>query len=115
MILLKLANLGNPCDRTIKLVDRKSATTSGESVNGKVVSKLSFGGNLEKPLLNGDFNIRNIRTKLKSMPVNITDGDIALRFNGNRSTLQGKIETVDSHLNLTGRQTGRILNIGRQN
>lgn len=77
--------------------------TSGESVNGKVVSKLSFGGNLEKPLLNGDFNIRNIRTKLKSMPVNITDGDIALRFNGNRSTLQGKIETVDSHLNLTGR------------
>ena len=77
--------------------------TSGESVNGEVVSKLSFGGNLEKPLLNGDFNIRNIRTKLKSMPVNITDGDIALRFNDNRSTLQGKIKTVDSHLNLTGR------------
>ncbi len=77
--------------------------TQGESVNGEVVSKLRFGGNLEKPLLNGDFNIRNIRTKLKSMPVNITDGDIALRFNGNRSTLQGKIKTVDSHLNLTGR------------
>ncbi len=77
--------------------------TQGESVNGEVVSKLRFGGNLEKPLLNGDFNIRNIRTKLKSMPVNITDGDIALRFNDNRSTLQGKIETVDSHLNLTGR------------
>ncbi len=26
-----------------------------------------------------------------------------LRFNDNRSTLQGKIKTVDSHLNLTGR------------
>lgn len=77
--------------------------TSGESVNGEVVSKLSFGGNLEKPLLNGDFNIRNIRTKLKSMPVNITDGDIAVHFHGNNSTLQGKIETSDSRLNLTGR------------
>lgn len=77
--------------------------TSGESVNGEVISKLSFGGNLEKPLLNGDFNIRNIRTKLKSMPVNITDGDIAVHFHGNNSTLQGKIETSDSRLNLTGR------------
>lgn len=77
--------------------------TSGESVNGEVVSKLSFGGNLEKPLLNGNFNIRNIRTKLKSMPVNITDGDIAVHFHGNNSTLQGKIETSDSRLNLTGR------------
>ena len=77
--------------------------TSGESVNGEVVSKLSFGGNLEKPLLNGNFNIRNIRTKLKSMPVNITDGDIAVHFHGNNSTLQGKIETIDSRLNLTGR------------
>ena len=77
--------------------------TSGESVNGEVVSKLSFGGNLEKPLLNGNFNIRNIRTNLKSMPVNITDGDIAVHFHGNHSTLQGKIETSDSRLNLTGR------------
>ncbi len=77
--------------------------TSGESVNGEVVSKLSFGGNLEKPLLNGNFNIRNIRTKLKSMPVNITDGDIVVHFHGNNSTLQGKIETSDSRLNLTGR------------
>ena len=77
--------------------------TSGESVNGEVVSKLSFGGNLEKPLLNGNFNIRNISTKLKSMPVNITDGDIAVHFHGNNSTLQGKIETSDSRLNLTGR------------
>ena len=77
--------------------------TSGESVNGEVVSKLSFGGNLEKPLLNGDFNIRNIRTKLKSMPVNITDGRYCRTFHGNNSTLQGKIETSDSRLNLTGR------------
>lgn len=76
--------------------------SSGESISGEVVSKLTFGGNLEKPLLNGDFNIRNVRTKLKSMPVEITDGDLALHFHGNRSTLQGKIETADSRLNLSG-------------
>ena len=82
MILLNSPTWRNPCDRTIACRSQISYFTSGESVNGKVVSKLSFGGNLEKPLLNGDFNICNIRTKLKSMPVNITDGDIALRFNG---------------------------------
>jgi len=37
--------------------------SSGESMDGEVVSRLSFGGNLEKPLLNGNFDIRNVKTK----------------------------------------------------
>jgi len=56
--------------------------SSGESMDGEVVSRLSFGGNLEKPLLNGNFDIRNVKTKLKSLPFDVTDGQVAIRFNG---------------------------------
>ena len=70
--------------------------SSGESIDGEVVSRLSFGGNLEKPLLNGNFDIRNVKTKLKSLPFDVTDGQVAIRFNGTSSTLNGHVQTRDS-------------------
>ena len=76
--------------------------SSGESMDGEVVSRLSFGGNLEKPLLNGNFDIRNIKTKLKSLPFDVTDGQVAIRFNGTSSTLNGHVQTPDSKLNING-------------
>ncbi|AVM59832.1 translocation/assembly module TamB domain-containing protein [Haemophilus sp. oral taxon 036] len=93
---------GNITVERLNLAIANQLLSNGESVNGEIVSKLTLGGHLENPLLNGDFTLHNIRTQLKSAPVNITNGDIALHFNGNRSTLQGKIETTDSRLNLTG-------------
>ncbi len=93
---------GNITVERLNLAIANQLLSNGESVNGEIVSKLTLGGNLENPLLNGDFTLHNIRTQLKSAPVNITNGDIALHFHGNRSTLQGKIETTDSQLNLTG-------------
>jgi len=76
--------------------------SSGESMDGEVVSRLSFGGNLEKPLLNGNFDIRNVKTKLKSLPFDVTDGQVAIRFNGTSSTLNGHVQTPDSKLNING-------------
>ena len=76
--------------------------SSGESIDGEVVSRLSFGGNLEKPLLNGNFDIRNVKTKLKSLPFDVTDGQVAIRFNGTSSTLNGHVQTPDSKLNING-------------
>ncbi|MDU5822040.1 MAG: translocation/assembly module TamB domain-containing protein [Haemophilus parainfluenzae] len=76
--------------------------SSGESLDGEVVSRLSFGGNLEKPLLNGNFDIRNVKTKLKSLPFDVTDGQVAIRFNGTSSTLNGHVQTPDSKLNING-------------
>ena len=76
--------------------------SSGESIDGEVVSRLSFGGNLEKPLLNGNFDIRNVKSKLKSLPFDVTDGQVAIRFNGTSSTLNGHVQTPDSKLNING-------------
>ncbi|WP_295665104.1 translocation/assembly module TamB domain-containing protein, partial [uncultured Haemophilus sp.] len=76
--------------------------SSGESMDGEVVSRLNFGGNLEKPLLNGNFDIRNVKTKLKSLPFDVTDGQVAIRFNGTSSTLNGHVQTPDSKLNING-------------
>lgn len=76
--------------------------TDGEQINGELVSKLSFSGNLLNPLLHGDLRARDLRAQLKNLPFEIKRGEISLHFNGNRSTLQGRIDTEDSALNLTG-------------
>lgn len=76
--------------------------SGGESVNGEIISKLTLGGNLNKPLLHGNFDLRNVKTKLKTLPFEVTNGEVAIRFEGMRSQLQGKIQTPDSHLNITG-------------
>ncbi|OOF60008.1 translocation/assembly module TamB domain-containing protein [Rodentibacter myodis] len=76
--------------------------SNGESVNGEIISKVTLGGNLEKPLLNGNFDIRNVRTKLKTLPFEVTNGDVAIRFEGTRSTLQGNVQTADGNLRLIG-------------
>lgn len=76
--------------------------TDGEQVNGEVVSKLNLSGNLLKPLVHGELRVRDLRAQLKSLPFEIKRGEISLRFDGNRSTLQGRIDTEDSALNLRG-------------
>lgn len=84
--------------------------SSGESMDGEVVSRLSFGGNLEKPLLNGNFDIRHVKTKLKSLPFDVTDGQVAIRFNGTSSTLNGHVQTPDSKLNINGQANWAHMN-----
>ncbi len=76
--------------------------TNGEAINGEIISKLTLGGNLEKPLLTGYFDIRNVKTKLKTLPFEVTNGDVALRFEGTGSTLQGKVQTPDGNLKMAG-------------
>lgn len=77
--------------------------SNGESINGEIVSTLTLAGNLEKPLLNGYFDVRNVATKLKMLPFEVTKGDIAIRFNGTSSTLQGNVQTPEGRLTMTGR------------
>ena len=84
--------------------------SSGENIDGEVISRLSFGGNLEKPLLNGNFDIRNVKTKLKSLPFDVTDGQVAIRFNGTSSTLNGHVQTPDSKLNINGQANWAHIN-----
>ena len=61
-----------------------------------------MGGNLQKPLLHGNVDFRNLRSKLKSLPFVLTDGAVTLHFDGTHSTLQGHLRTQDSRLNIHG-------------
>ena len=75
---------------------------SDESVEGEIQSRLNLGGNLQKPLLHGNVDFRNLRSKLKSLPFVLTDGAVTLHFDGTHSTLQGHLRTQDSRLNIHG-------------
>ncbi|OOF40470.1 DUF490 domain-containing protein [Rodentibacter rarus] len=76
--------------------------SQGESINGEITSTLTLGGNLETPLLNGHIDLRYLTSKLKMLPFEVTNGEVALRFEGTRSTLQGNIQTPDGRLTITG-------------
>lgn len=84
--------------------------TNGEKVSGDINANLGFAGNLNAPLLNGSFDIRNTKAIVGAMPFNINDGEIALRFNGASSTLQGHIITPESRLDLDGDARWRNIN-----
>lgn len=73
-----------------------------EKVSGEVYSALTFGGDLNKPLLNGNFQLRNIGTQIKALPFNVEQGELALQFHGNRSTLNGHLSSQAGRLNLRG-------------
>lgn len=82
----------------------------GEHIRAELDSQLRFAGSLDKPLLNGNFNLNNLAIKLHAMPLDFTQGHIHLRFDGNRSTLDGKMNTLDSELLLSGNARWNTLN-----
>lgn len=74
----------------------------GDSADGVLQGELKFAGNLDRPLLNGELVLNELKTGIKALPFDISSGEIALMFNGNHSTLHGKINTAESQLNLQG-------------
>ncbi|AKD38875.1 hypothetical protein I926_07795 [Pasteurella multocida subsp. multocida OH4807] len=76
--------------------------SNNEKVNGDIVADLKFAGTLTSPLLNGEFHLSNLTTKMKSLPFDISQGELTLNFNGTGSTLRGYLQTPDSRLNLEG-------------
>ncbi|ABR73742.1 DUF490 domain-containing protein [Actinobacillus succinogenes] len=76
--------------------------SGGENVSGDVNADLKFGGSLENPLLNGDFRINRIKAMVNAMPFRVSNGELALQFHGNRSILNGHIQTPESRLELNG-------------
>ncbi|QLB12188.1 autotransporter secretion inner membrane protein TamB [Bisgaardia hudsonensis] len=76
--------------------------SSNERIDGNVLADLTLNGSLKKPLLNGSFNVDNIKAKIKNLPFDISNGKINLAFQGNKSTLDGNIQTIDSQLNIKG-------------
>ena len=84
--------------------------SGGESVSGEVTANLNVGGDLNSPLLNGSFTVDQIKAKMKSLPFELSDGEVNLSFHGKRSTLLGYVQTPDSRLDLNGDANWQDLN-----
>lgn len=67
--------------------------SKNEKVNGEIDSSLTFSGDLNKPLLNGQLKVTNIGTKINIIPFNIEQSELVLNFQGDRSTLNGYLQS----------------------
>lgn len=85
---------------TLNLI--KPLLTGGESVDGNINARLTVGGTVTAPLLNGSLNLSELRAKANAMPFDVTGGHLALNFHGATSTLSGRVQTSESELRLTG-------------
>ncbi|WP_018651890.1 autotransporter assembly complex protein TamB [Actinobacillus capsulatus] len=85
---------------TLRLI--KPLLTGGESVDGNINARLTVGGAVTAPLLNGTLNLTELRAKANAMPFDVTGGHLALNFHGATSTLAGRVQTTESELRLDG-------------
>lgn len=80
----------------------KQLLSSGEKIDGEIAANLTLGGNLNAPLIHGNFDVNHLSATMKSLPFTIKDGNLSMRFAGNRSTLQGYVRNAESRLDISG-------------
>lgn len=78
------------------------ALRAGEKAAGVLNANLRLGGNASQPQLFGQMALERLDIDGNWMPVDLTDGRLALSFNGMTSILQGFLKTTDGQLNLSG-------------
>lgn len=93
---------GNISIQRLNLNLAKQLLSSGEKINGEIAANLTLGGNLNAPLIHGNFDVNRLNATMKSLPFTIKEGNLSMRFAGNRSTLQGYVQSPESRLNITG-------------
>lgn len=67
--------------------------SKNEKVEGEINSSLTFGGDLNKPLLNGQLKVGKIATRINVLPFHIEQSELEFNFHGDRSTLSGYLES----------------------
>ncbi|WP_109078543.1 autotransporter assembly complex protein TamB [Aggregatibacter kilianii] len=104
----KLAGTFNVQNLNLNLANQ--LLNGGEQVNGELNANLTLGGSLTAPTLNGDVRLNKLGAKIRSLPFDITESELTLRFAGTSSTLQGYVKTADSRLNLSGEANWKNVN-----
>ena len=87
--------------------------TGGERVDGLINARLTLGGSATAPLLHGRLGLSELRVKSATMPFDVTGGNVDLNFNGTSSTLNGRVQTTESELFLTGNANWQDLSAWR--
>lgn len=74
----------------------------GEKAAGLLNASLRLGGNVQRPELFGQMVLEQLDIDGNWMPVDLTNGRLAVYFNGVNSTLQGFLKTTNGQVNLAG-------------
>ncbi len=76
-------------------------------------ANLQLGGNAQNPLVFGRLALDKVAIVGHWMPFDMTEGRLALNFNGMTSTLEGLLATTHGQLNLSGDADWRDINAWR--
>lgn len=104
---------GNVNIKNISLAMLNPALMSGEKAQGMLNAALRLGGNAQQPQIYGRMALDKVDIDGQFMPFDITDGNLAVNFEGMSSALQGVIKTSRGQLNLTGNADWRVIDAWR--
>lgn len=80
----------------------KPMLTQGEKASGMLNANLQLGGSAQRPLVFGRLALDKAIITGHWMPFDMTEGRLAVNFNGMTSTLEGLLSTTHGQLNLAG-------------
>lgn len=104
---------GNVNITNISLAMINPALMQGEKAAGMLNANLRLGGNAQKPLVYGRMALDKVDIDGHWMPFDMTEGRLAMNFDGMTSTLEGLVSTTHGQLNLSGDADWRDINAWR--
>lgn len=104
---------GNVNITNVSLALLNPILTQGEKAAGMLNANLQLGGNAQNPLVFGRLALDKVAIVGHWMPFDMTEGRLALNFNGMTSTLEGLLATTHGQLNLSGDADWRDINAWR--
>lgn len=93
---------GNVAISNLSLAMINPILSDGEKAAGILNANLRLAGNAKSPLVYGRLALDKVDIDGSWMPFDITEGRLAMNFDGMTSTLEGLIRTSQGQLNLSG-------------
>lgn len=93
---------GNVNIRNFSLAMINPIFAKGEKAAGTLNANLRLGGDVQGPQLFGQMQLNGVDLDANFMPFDMQPSQIAMNFNGTRSTLQGEVFTQQGSISLSG-------------
>jgi len=93
---------GNVNIRNFSLAMVNPIFSKGEKATGTLNANLRLGGDVTGPQIFGQLQLSGLDFDSNVMPFDMQPSQIAMNFNGTRSTLQGEVKTQQGQISLSG-------------
>ncbi|EPQ5779129.1 autotransporter assembly complex protein TamB [Citrobacter koseri] len=94
--------VGNVNIRNFNLAMVNPVFSRGEKAAGMLNANLRLGGDVQSPQMFGQLQLSGLDVDGNFMPFDMQPSQLAMNFNGTRSTLQGVVRTQQGQINLSG-------------